>query len=871
MTPAVHLLLLPLLFSIADGKGLEEKKGPIKDTTLDVPEATLVPYAIYQFVPNIPGVTSFRLTGEGSEAIMISDEGWLFLDKPLDWAQSDHYIISLEALVGDEVVEGPAAITINVVDINNHAPAFNQSDYPAVVRERNPAGIPFTRVFASDRDDPESPNAHLSYSLVMQIPNTQNTLFFQIDAATGEISTTEEGAQMLRARESLLHSRGEASLSDTLKKKFDEFCTPTQEIPYELNPFYTCVEKAEVRRSNVNPLEDPDFTLLVRVQDLGGASDNALSANARVDIVVQQNLWTNPGPITIREQLKTQYPYVIAKVQSNDISASYRLVQKLRELEFPFAITEEGEIQLLKELDREEKDMYILVVMAEDPHGNEVDPPMEILVLVEDVNDNHPMCEQEETVFEVQENESVGSTIGHLVAHDDDEAGTLNALLTYTILSQEPPTSPANAFSIDDASGQIQALRSLQRKDAAEYRLAVRVNDPGFSTECQVIIKVIDINNMLPLFEKNDYGTETLSEDTPVGHTVLEIQASDADDAGSGSSRIEFQISAGDDDGVFAIETDGSGVGRLVVAKPLDFESSQSYELKIEARNPEPLMAGLEYGSESTASVSVSVTDVDEAPEITLDIQEVTVPENITLGATLFTVEAKDPEGKEISFKMDGDANGWLEIDAATGAIKAKDKLDRETLEAFDVTVTAFEKENPEMFVERVVSVRLLDVNDNIPKLTESQAFICVKKPEPIILKAVDGDSVPYGQPFTFVFARGKSLNWDLQPIDGSSARLTLKKVQTEDKTFPLSIVVKDNAGVGVAQKFDVRVCNCTELGYCYMAPEARGFTIGLGGTIGILGGTLGFCVIAFFIVMNGIKKDNKKKAEEAADKNEVL
>lgn len=50
---------------------------------------------------------------------------------------------------------------------------------------------------------------------------------------------------------------------------------------------------------------------------------------------------------------------------------------------------------------------YILVVMAKDHSGNEVDPPMEIQVLVEDVNDNAPVCDNE-SVFEVQEDEPVG-------------------------------------------------------------------------------------------------------------------------------------------------------------------------------------------------------------------------------------------------------------------------------------------------------------------------------------------------------------------------------------------------------------------------------------------------------------------------------
>lgn len=69
--------------------------------------------------------------------------------------------------------------------------------------------------------------------------------------------------------------------------------------------------------------------------------------------------------------------------------------------------------------------------------------------------------------------------------------------------------------------------------------------------------------------------------------------------------------------------------------------------------------------------------------------------------------------------------------------------------------------------------MRLLDVNDNIPKLTETQAFICVKKPEPIIIKAKDGDSAPFSQPFTFVLGNGKkSPNWELLNVDGTEANI---------------------------------------------------------------------------------------------------
>lgn len=59
-------------------------------------------------------------------------------------------------------------------------------------------------------------------------------------------------------------------------------------------------------------------------------------------------------------------------------------------------------------------------------------------------------------------------------------------------------------------------------------------------------------------------------------------------------------------------------------------------------------MKDLVYGSESTAIFSISVTDIDEVPEFSSDILEVTVPENTTKGSVLLTVEANDPEGKDI-------------------------------------------------------------------------------------------------------------------------------------------------------------------------------------------------------------------------------
>lgn len=125
--------------------------------------------------------------------------------------------------------------------------------------------------------------------------------------------------------------------------------------------------------------------------------------------------------------------------------------------------------------------------------------------------------------------------MGQLLVHDADEEGTLNSQLNYTIFSQQPDTSP-KTFSIDTTNGHIQALRLLQRTEQKLYNLMVRVSDPGkaglrtdvahlrawlwltdllllvadFSVDCSVLIKVIDVNNELPVFEKADVSTRSL-------------------------------------------------------------------------------------------------------------------------------------------------------------------------------------------------------------------------------------------------------------------------------------------------------------------------------------------------------------------------
>lgn len=50
------------------------------------------------------------------------------------------------------------------------------------------------------------------------------------------------GEEMLKASEGIQYARGEDQSIDSLKAKFNDYCS-VQDIPYEENPFFTCVER----------------------------------------------------------------------------------------------------------------------------------------------------------------------------------------------------------------------------------------------------------------------------------------------------------------------------------------------------------------------------------------------------------------------------------------------------------------------------------------------------------------------------------------------------------------------------------------------------------------------------------------------------
>ncbi|KAG7266831.1 hypothetical protein CRUP_028399 [Coryphaenoides rupestris] len=101
-------------------------------------------------------------------------------------------------------------------------------------------------------------------------------------------------------------------------------------------------------------------------------------------------------------------------------------------------------------------------------------------------------------------------------------------------------------FTIDQTTGDIHALRSLDREEKPYYTLRAQAvdmdTDRPLEPESEFVIKVQDINDNEPKFLEGPY-TATVPEMSPVGTYVTQVTATDADDPTYGNSaRVVYSI-----------------------------------------------------------------------------------------------------------------------------------------------------------------------------------------------------------------------------------------------------------------------------------------------------------------------------------------
>ncbi|XP_006867993.1 PREDICTED: protocadherin-16-like [Chrysochloris asiatica] len=401
---------------------------------------------------------------------------------------------------------GSLRVELRVLDENDNPPVFEQGEYQATVREDAPPGAEVCHVRATDRD--LGPNGHVRYRLRSR----------QASGADGEplgdtaYFTVEELSGVVRVRRPL-----------------DRETQAWHQLVVEARDGGAEPEVATVRVS-ISVLDVNDNRPAIHLLFLTEGGVARVSEGARPgDYVARISVSDADGDPEKEEEDAKE---LVVGLRGGDISLS------LEGSEGPFELRPGGSpgvffLCVQGPLDRENRDLYELRLMATDSGS----PPLtteEILLLrVADINDQPPLFSQEHYQASVSEAAVPGTAILWVRASDGDEPGTDSARLRYALVEPlahcipetlSPTLGCGSYFTIDPETGVISTLRTLDREVQEMVELTVVAQDlgePPLSATCLVSITVDDVNDNEPVFRRQVYNA-TLEEHTPVGHCFLQ-------------------------------------------------------------------------------------------------------------------------------------------------------------------------------------------------------------------------------------------------------------------------------------------------------------------------------------------------------------
>lgn len=275
----------------------------------------------------------------------------------------------------------------------------------------------------------------------------------------------------------------------------------------------------------------------------------------------------------------------------------------------------------------------------------------------------------------------------------------------------------------------LQVNGVLDRETVPSYTLLIEALDGGLPPlrgEMIVNITIVDINDNEPVFQQSRYFA-SVTENATLGTSVLQVTATDSDLGANGlvTYSLRSKNSAMASSMSLAYFGINKNTGWIYVARPLDFESKEIYELVVVAKDSgaQPL--------ETSAFISIRVIDVnDNQPTISLlfltENAKPEIPEDAKIGDLVARISVNDPDttdgslegqnvhvapGLSVSLSNSGGKFGLTTQDSVIYLIVVTDKLDRETTTKYFLTVTATDQGNPPLNATKTFELTIRDIS----------------------------------------------------------------------------------------------------------------------------------------------------------------
>uniref|UniRef100_A0A667YNP6 Cadherin-20 n=1 Tax=Myripristis murdjan TaxID=586833 RepID=A0A667YNP6_9TELE len=529
-----------------------------------------------------------------------------------------------------------------------------------------------------------------------------------------------------------------------------------------------------------------------------------------------------------------------------------------------------GDIHAIQRLDREVKAQYVLRAQARNRLTDRpLEPESEFIVKIQDINDNEPKFLDGPYQATVPEMSKIGTSVIQLTATDaDDPTYGNSARVVYSILEGQP------YFSVDAKTGLVRvSLADMDRETKENYTVVIQAKDMGgqlggLAGTTTINITLTDINDNPPMFDQRLYQM-SVPESAPVGSVVGRIWAKDRDTGPN--AEMKYSIIDGDGRDTFDISTDPTNLfGIITIKKPLNFENKPSYTLKVEGANIHLDPALRHRGPfKDVTIVHVSVEDVDEPPVFDSPAYYIELPEDAEIGTVVKTVSARDPDAANntvrYSIERSSDPGKYFYIEITSGSLMTVRSLDREEVAWHNITVLAMEMSSVS------VAVKVMDVNDNPPSLTQYfEAYVCENAKAGQLIQtvtAVDPDEPLGGQHFYYSLApeAANNPNFTLRDNQDNTAWILTRRggwSQQDQTVFYLPIFISDGEQPvqSSTSTLTIRVCSCDQEGNV-MSCNAEAYSLPASLSRGALIAILAciFVLLVMILLMLSLRTHRKK------------
>ncbi|XP_062380533.1 protocadherin-20 [Sardina pilchardus] len=524
------------------------------------------------------GEISYHL--QDSKFFSVREEGpslVLVLQKELDHEiQDNHQMTVIAADHGLIPLSSSATVIITVSDVNDNCPEFDpDSPHSVSINGNTPKGSFIAQVKATDRDAGD--NAAIAYSFSRK--NSEKAMaLFHLDTRSGLITLADD-VQADSPQEFVLKVFASGPL-----------CSPVaSEVTISVQPMTGAQPVIEIRfiaehenqtillQENAPPSplallelrdctsgcalsieEDVPFSLKPQTQNghyrlsTSKPLDFEIHSEYHITIVIansQGKLLTHKKVIKVlvvdvndNAPQFSQAHYQIHVEENNKPGASilqvrafdpdsqhngmlfYRLSESTSPIFHVDRVT--GELTVSVSLDREQREVYSVTVLARDNGTPPLETSASVSVHVLDQNDNVPAFLTPHFIFFVLESIPRLSPVGKIGVTDIDQGA--NGHIEVRVFNSTGP------FVMDNVQGMLRCTTQLDREERDHYELFLEALDggsPALSATARVTIYVEDVNDNWPqvIVPPSNLTCLTVRPSTPAGSAVTRIHAVDKD------------------------------------------------------------------------------------------------------------------------------------------------------------------------------------------------------------------------------------------------------------------------------------------------------------------------------------------------------